>query len=43
MESSEGPQAEIRHTVRKYLEDFELHLTGELTEKLTERRDFDIR
>lgn len=37
MESSEGPQAEIRHTVRKYLEDFELHLTGELTEKLTER------
>lgn len=37
MESPEGPKAEIRHTVRKHLEDFEHRLTGEFTEKLTER------
>ena len=37
MESSEGPEAEIQRTVRKYLDDLEYGLTGELTRKLTER------
>lgn len=38
MELSEGPKAEIRHTVRKYLDDLEHFLTGDLTEKLAERK-----
>ena len=37
MEPLRGPKAEIRHIVKKHLEDFEHRLTGELTEKLTER------
>lgn len=38
MGSPKGPKAEIRHSVRKHLEDFECRLTEELAEKLTERR-----
>lgn len=38
MESPEGPQTEIRHTIREHLDDLEHRLTGELTEKLTERK-----
>ncbi|CAD6572073.1 MAG: hypothetical protein ASARMPRED_005040 [Alectoria sarmentosa] len=37
MESPEGPQAEIRHIIREHLDDLKHRLTGELTEKLTER------
>lgn len=38
MESPSGPEAEIRHTVIKHLEDFEHQLTEELVGKLTERK-----
>ena len=38
MESSEGSKAEIRHIVKKYLDDLEHCLTGELTEKVAERK-----
>lgn len=38
MDLSEAPKAEIQNVVRKHLEDFERHLNGELTEKLTERK-----
>lgn len=37
MELSEGPEDDIRHTVREHLEDLEHRLTGKLTEKLEER------
>ena len=42
MEISEQPKSEIRHTVRKHLDDLEQCLTGELTEKLAERKQFYI-
>ncbi len=38
MESLKGPEAETRLIVSEHLEDFERRLTGELIEKLTERR-----
>ena len=38
METSEQPKSEIRHTIRKHLDDLEQCLTGELTEKLAERK-----
>ena len=37
MELSEGPEDDIRRTVREHLEHLEHHLTGKLTEKLKER------
>lgn len=40
METSEQPKSEIRHTIRKHLDDLEECLTGELTEKLAERKHF---
>ncbi len=38
MEPPEEPMAEIQLTIRQNLEAFERRLTGELTEKLTERK-----
>lgn len=38
MELSEGPEDDIRQTVREHLEDLEHRLTGKLTEKLKERK-----
>ena len=37
MELSDGPEDDIRRTVREHLEHLEHHLTGNLTEKLEER------
>ena len=38
MEISEQSKSEFRHTIRKHLDDLEQCLTGELTEKLAERK-----
>ena len=40
METSEQPKSEIRRTIRKHLDDLEECLTGELTKKLAECKDF---
>ena len=42
METVEQKTPEIRHTIRKHLNDLEDCLLGELTEKLSERKHFYI-